>query len=224
MKKIFLITAIILATAFDTMAQTSMRNIFAQLPDSILPFLTRNNRLDCIDFIENGMEARVKNVFDDNVVLNVLTEDYLSIDISEGATVEMKMLMGEMDTIICVNRIYKGPAEDSEVRLYNLSWHMLSRVDRPSVSEFIKLPQPAETVSVHEQDTLAMLRAEAQVLPLIKASLAPQNSELRWTLQTSEFSKDLKKVAERYLQPVVMRLEPWKTEPKVDVRRGQSQR
>lgn len=224
MKKIFLITAIILSTAFDTMAQTSMRNIFAQLPDSILPFLTRNNRLDCIDFIENGMEARVKNVFDDNVVLNVLTEDYLSIDISEGATVEMKMLMGEKDTIICVNRIYKGPAEDSEVRLYNLSWHMLSRVDRPSVSEFIKLPQPAETVSVHEQDTLAMLRAEAEVLPLIKASLSPQNTDLRWTLQSAEFSKDLKKVAERYLQPVVMRLEPWKTEPKVDVRRDQSQR
>ena len=202
MKKIFLITAIILATTLETAAQTSMRDIFAQLPDSILPLLTKNNRLDCIDFIENGMEARVKNVFNENVVLKVLTEDYLSINISEAATVEMKMLVGEKDTLICVNCTYKGPAEDSEVRLYNLSWHQISHVERPSINDFIK---SSETLSLQQQDTLAMLRAEAQVLPLIKASLAPQNSELRWTLQTSEFSKDIKKVAGRYLQDVVVR-------------------
>ena len=41
-----------------------MRDYFADMPDSILYVMTRNNRLDCIDFIENNMQARVRNRFD----------------------------------------------------------------------------------------------------------------------------------------------------------------
>ena len=68
-------------------AQLYMRDVFAQLPDSVLPLMTKNNRLDCIDFIENGMEARVKNLFDDQVVLDSLTEDFLSIRTNDGSYV-----------------------------------------------------------------------------------------------------------------------------------------
>ena len=56
-----LLSAVLLFAAVSAGAQLKMREVFAQLPDSVLPLMTRNNRLDCIDFIENGMEARVKN-------------------------------------------------------------------------------------------------------------------------------------------------------------------
>ena len=46
-------------------AQTCIRDIYASAPDSIFPLLTRNNRLDQIDFYENDMPAVVKNRFDD---------------------------------------------------------------------------------------------------------------------------------------------------------------
>ena len=55
--------------AQDTALRPLMRDVFAQMPDSVLPAVTRNNRLDCIDFIDNNLEAKVRNAFDDYVTL-----------------------------------------------------------------------------------------------------------------------------------------------------------
>ena len=74
------------------MAQPLMRDVFAAMPDSILPMVTRNNRLDCIDFIENNMEAKVRNVADEYVTLEALTKDYARFRTSAAAVMELKLL------------------------------------------------------------------------------------------------------------------------------------
>jgi hypothetical protein len=51
-------------------------------------------------------------------------------------------------------------------------------------------------------DTMRMVRAEAEFLPLMRATLRSASPGIVWTLQTSEFSKDIKNVAEKYLQSV----------------------
>lgn len=201
MKKIILFL-FLCALTVTMSAQLHMRDVFAQLPDSILPLLTKNNRLDCIDFIENNMEARVKNRFDDQVVLETLTEDYLSIRVSEGCVVEMKLVPGNRDTLICVNRTYHGPVEDSEVRVYNGNWQFLRLVQRPDIHAFVQPVGFIQPWTSEMADTLSMIRSEACFLPLIRASLSAEHAQIVWTLQTKEFSKEIKKVAEKYLQSV----------------------
>jgi hypothetical protein len=164
--------------------------------------MTRNNRLDCIDFIENGMEARVKNKFNDQVVLEALTEDFLLIRTSESSTVEMKLMPLGSDTLICVNRTYLGPTEDSEVKLYSTNWCFVRNVQRPEVSEFLKTVDSIRPWTPEMADTMDMICGDATYLPLIKASLSAESSEIQWVLQSNEFSKEIKKVADRYLQPV----------------------
>ena len=61
--KRFLPLIITLALGQALQAQ-KMRDVFAAMPDSVLGIMTKNNRLDCIDFIENDMEAKVRNRFD----------------------------------------------------------------------------------------------------------------------------------------------------------------
>lgn len=183
-------------------AQTLMRDVFAQLPDTILPLLTKNNRLDCIDFIENNMEARVKNKFDEQVILEALSDNYLRIQVSANSSVEMKLFCHINDTLICVNRVYKGPVEDSEVWVYSMQWSMLYKMQRPEVDQFLIKSDSAELNS----DTMAIIREESEYLPLIKASLSPDTESITWTLQSGEFTKPIKKVAEKYLQPVVVGL------------------
>lgn len=201
MKKILLFSAF-LFVAVSSVAQVRMRDVFAQLPDSILPLMTRNNRLDCIDFIENGMEARVKNKFNDQVILEALTEDFLLIRTSESSNVEMKLMPLGSDTLICVNRIYLGPTEDSDVRLYDINWRFVRNVQRPDVLEFFKTVDSIRPWTPEMADTMDMIRGEATYLPLIKASLSAESSEIQWVLQSNEFSKEIKKVADRYLQPI----------------------
>lgn len=203
-KKILLLQIACTAFSIQASAQMNMRDVFAQLPDSVLPYMTRNNRLDCIDFIENGIEARVKNRFDQHVVLDTLSGDFLRIQTSTSSYVEMKLVPLDGDTAICVNRTYMGTTPDSEARLYGKDWKMLQRLERPAVAEFLKLPACDSVLTTEAAtDTMRMIREEAEFLPLMKAELSPSATTISWTLQTSELTKDSKKVAGKYLQPVV---------------------
>ena len=202
MKKIIILVCLfVFCTAVS--AQLHMREVFAQLPDSVLPLMSKNNRLDCIDFIENGMEARVKNHFGDPVVLDSLTHDYLLLHTSESGYVEMRLLLKASDTLLCVNRTYLGSVADSEVRVYDTLWRFVAVVQRPDFAQFFKPSADDEQWQVEELDTLRMIRSEAETLPLMKASLSSVPNKVEWELQTAEFSKELKKVASRYLQPVI---------------------
>lgn len=205
MKKILLLIVFV-AFTFSAFAQRQMREVFAQLPDSVLPLLTKNNRLDCIDFIENDMEARVKNKFDESVILDALTPDYLLLRTSKSSYVEMKLVPQGTDTLVCVNRTYLGPADDSEVRLYGLNWEFKGTVRRPEIKEFFRSAESIQPWKAEMADTMRMVRSQAEFLPLIKASLSKERNEVTWELQTKEFDKETKKVADKYLQPVISKL------------------
>ena len=202
MKRIFLLS-LLYCVALSAFAQLRMREVFAQLPDSVLPLMSKNNRLDCIDFIENGMEARVKNHFGDPVVLDSLADDYLLLHTGATEYVEMRLVPTASEVLICVNRTYFGPAADSEVRIYDTSWRFVAVVRRPDVRQFVNSSEDIGQLANEKLDTARMIRSEAEVLPLIKASLSSVPGKVEWELQTAEFSKELKKVASRYLQPVI---------------------
>ena len=112
MKRIILLSLLGQMMCLSMYSQVRMRDIFASAPDSVFPLLTRNNRLDCIDFIENKMPARVKNRLDNVVELLKLGDAYLQLRTSERSIVEMRLLS---DSLMCLIHTYMGPAADSRV-------------------------------------------------------------------------------------------------------------
>ena len=156
-------------------AQTRIRDIYASAPDSIFPLLTKNNRLDQIDFRENNMQAVVKNKFDDHSELLVLNEQYLKLKLSEHCVVEMRLLS---DSTFCMVQTYNAPASDSRIRFFDTNWNELSQtIERPSVDEFL-----SEDVDIDA-------RLALQALPLIKASLSESDDTITFELQTSELTR-----------------------------------
>ena len=157
------------------LAQERIRDIYAEAPDSIFPLLTKNNRLDQIDFRENNMQAVVKNKFDDRSELLVLTERYLKLQLSERCTVEMRLLS---DSTFCMVQTYSAPVPDSRIRLFDTAWNELPlNIERPSVDDFL-----SEDVDI---DT----RLALQALPLIKASLSENDDSLTFELQLGELTR-----------------------------------
>ena len=61
MKHFFLIVTATLCV-WTAKAQ-DMERIFAEMPDSIVPVMTKNNRLDCIDFYKSKMKSNVENIY-----------------------------------------------------------------------------------------------------------------------------------------------------------------
>ena len=87
MKKI--IFSLFLTLSAVSLTAADMKDVFSAMPDSVLPTLTRNNRLDMIDFVSSGMKAEVNDVFNEKSTLDTLTADYLHITLSEAVKVEM---------------------------------------------------------------------------------------------------------------------------------------
>ena len=70
----------------------TIRDAFRQMPDSLLPTLTQNNRLDFLDFHDAGMKAEVKNRLGGTSLMTALTEDSLSLQVSPAMRVDMLLL------------------------------------------------------------------------------------------------------------------------------------
>ena len=56
-----LLGSFLLFLALFAQAQDA-RTVFINMPDSLMPLLTKVNREDCIDFLDSKMRAQVKNV------------------------------------------------------------------------------------------------------------------------------------------------------------------
>ena len=69
-----------------------IRDVFKQMPDSLMPYLSQNNRLDFIDFIDSNMKAEVSNMTGGTSEMTALTGDSLSIRMSEALRVDMLLL------------------------------------------------------------------------------------------------------------------------------------
>ena len=166
----------------SSFAELRIRDIYAEAPDSIFPLLTKNNRLDQIDFRENNMKADVKNKFEDHSELLVLNDKYLKLQLSKHCLVEMRLLN---DSTFCMVQTYNAPASDSQIRFFDTSWNELPQtVERPSVDEFL-----SEDVDID-------VRLALQALPLIKASLSENSETVTFELQTSELTREQKKKLE----------------------------
>ena len=132
-----------------------IKSLYIALPDSLSPLLTKVNRADFCDFLASNMKAEVKNRFGNVSEMLKLTDDYLSVRISESSREEMKLLpLNDSVKVVCVVRTYLGSVADSKVSFYDTGWNELP-ADRfvvlPQEDRFYKQPL-AETAAVSDKD------------------------------------------------------------------------
>lgn len=198
MKKRFPLLIISLILCSAAKAQT-MRSLFADMPDSILEIMTKNNRLDCIDFIENNRTAKVRNRFDGYSTLDSLTADYLSLQLTASCRIEMKLLPYP-DTLgcICMARTYAGPVQETVLSFYSCDWTPLpleSMISLPDYNDFCLKNDSANA------DETARLQ-HLQDMRFVKASLSPDAPVLTFELQPGEAASDELPAYERALRPL----------------------
>lgn len=205
---------------FNLSAQpTVMRDVFAAMPDSIAPLVTKNNRLDCIDFIENGMEARVRNALDQYVTLEALTPDYARFRTSSMAVMEMKLLpVNDSTSVLCLVRTaLTGEAntprrlEDSNILFLNPDWTPLDSAAAfftlPPLSAFITSDTPAEETATSEysEETYAAALRSLDSFHPIRLALSSDSATLTATVQPAYLAKDEREAISPRLRPLIFR-------------------
>lgn len=130
--------------------------LFRQMPDSLLPYLSQGNRLDLIDFVESGMESKVTDGLDGSVRLTKLTTDYLMLELSQSSSLEMKLLPCEagvfgdtVRSVVCVVMTVGTDVRESTVNFYTTGWHCLPSegMIEPSLSVIASGMQPSDAVA-----------------------------------------------------------------------------
>ena len=179
------LTSVFLASTFSITAhaQAKMDTVFANMPDSIIPYLTKNNRLDCIDFIRNNMKAEVENLFETKSELTDLTDNYLRMKLNSITTLELKLFTVDgKDSIICMSKTILMPEPDSEVSFFNLEWQPME------IPFDLKQSAPA-TATTEPTLNEAVLSKDGETITIKRHRIFSKDKELNSTTTTSRVYK-----------------------------------
>ena len=129
-------TAILMLAFFAVGANASdLRTLFMEMPDSILPTLTRTERLDFLDYMDSGMKARVRNKLGGESVMTRFEDNMLSIQTSRSGRMDMLLLKrGKDENLICIIRTVNAKYEDSRLSFFTEDWKSVP------ADELIELP------------------------------------------------------------------------------------
>lgn len=81
--------------AFVCMFQISAQDIndcFVNMPDDMLPYLTKDNRKDLLDFYDNGRTAEIVSAFKTKVVLAEKTADFMFLKTTQSSDIQIKII------------------------------------------------------------------------------------------------------------------------------------
>ena len=130
----WLLSLLVCIASVSSAQEPTLRDVFRQMPDSLMPTLSGNNRLDFIDFLDSNMKAVVRNQLGGMSEMTILTDDSLSIRVSEALRVDMLLLKLDepMDTIQQVVVFAESFLTDSvygetTVKFYTLDWQLITR-------------------------------------------------------------------------------------------------
>ena len=138
MKKWLISCLLISMTSVCSAQEPTLRDVFRQLPDSLMPSLSLNNRLDFIDFMDSNMKAAVRNQLGGMSEMTALTDDSLSVRMSDALRVDMLLLTLDepVDTIRQVVVFAETFLTDSvygetTVKFYTPDWQLITRDNIP---------------------------------------------------------------------------------------------
>lgn len=180
-----------------------MRDVFKSMPDSLTPYLSHNNKLDMIDYIDSHMRAEVKNNLDGKTVLNQLTDDYLSLQLNDVSKLELLLLpldkqvrrVAPSDSsaesytqIICMVQTVGKSIRNSSVRFFTPNWQQLDStpfISKPNLF-FAVRPDTMSVERYEEMKTLAssiefeyLIDSEKRIITFIPHVTFVSNDEKR---------------------------------------------
>ena len=190
MKKTLIIICFL--TCWLCVSAQSLREVWIEMPDSILPYLSKSQRTELADYVEMKAEPVVLNVFGDSVRIERMTNNYLLVKASEVTLLEIKLL--DNNTLALV-QTWKAPAAESKLSLFDLQWQ-----PKEAVVEYNENIVKPDTMTDEEFNDLKSL-----MYPRLKEyRLSPENSSLSVSWNYPLLSKKELKRMVALLKPQVL--------------------
>ena len=190
MKKTLIIICFL--TCWLCVSAQSLREVWVEMPDSILPYLSKSQRTELADYVEMKAEPAVLSTFGDSVRIECMTNNYLLLKANEATRLEIKLL--DNNTLALV-QTWMAPAAESKLSFFNLQW------------------QPKEVVVDYKANIVKPESMSDEDFEELKTLMCPRLKEYRLSADNNSLSvswnypllskKDVKRVAD-LLKPQVL--------------------
>lgn len=129
--------------AFDGQARTA-GDFFVEAPDSELPLLDVNTRMDMLDYFTNGFSTPSKNVYEGSSRVLSAEDRRIELQLSRDASMQIGVTSVKGDTLIAVVETVLTPVADSSVRFYHTDWSPVKKQPQmPGIEAFTPKGTPA---------------------------------------------------------------------------------
>ena len=175
-KRVLAVWAVSMLIISSVMAE-DMRTLFINMPDSLMPALTRSERMDFLDYMDSGMRARVRNKLGGESLMTAFSDQSLTIVTSQSGRMEMVLFPRKNNgNLICIIKTVTARFDDSRITFYNEDWTPVDGKD------LIELPQLDDflTKNALKSDSLDILRLQS-FLRLMSATSVGNGLEFRYT-------------------------------------------
>ena len=166
MKRI--VTVMILALAVMTVRAEDLRTLFIGMPDSIMPALTRSDRMDFMDYMDSGMKAKVRNKLGGESVMTRFEDNMLTVVTSGAGRMDMVLFrMKSGGNLICIISTVTAKYDDSRLAFYTENWEPVATsglIELPVFDDYLT-KEALKSDSVVDFKKKSMLRLQA-VTPL----------------------------------------------------------
>ena len=144
---------------FSPVGAQTMRDVIKQMPDTLVPYLKQNARLDFIDFMDSGMKAEVSNDLGGRSLLTELTDDFASLTLNSASQIQLRLLdvqepVDDASQIICMIRTFGDDIRESTIGFYSVKWRALpseKRITLPPYMHHITLSSKAPELTIERE-------------------------------------------------------------------------
>ena len=176
-------------SAIGPVRAEDLRTLFIGMPDSIIPTLTKSERMDFLDYMDSGMRARVRNKLGGESMMTAFSDNSLTVMTSQSGRLEMVLFPRKNGSnLICIIRTVTARYDDSRLSFYNEDWTPVdaeSLIDYPQFEDYL-------TKAALKSDSLDMLRKQSM---LRLQSIVPVDGALEFRYTSID---DLGQDADKY--------------------------
>jgi len=124
-----------LLSGFSGVKAQSIAHYFTQMPANLIPAVSVDTRKDLVDFFKNSKSAVMPSLLGGQVILKELSDDYLMLETSENADLQLKMLQVN-DTLRVIALIHSvaAPLKDSRINFYTTLWQPFNGIALPPIT------------------------------------------------------------------------------------------
>lgn len=164
-------------SAIGPVSAEDLRTLFIGMPDSIIPTLTKSERMDFLDYMDSGMKARVQNKLGGESEMISFTDNSLAVRTSRSGRLDMALFRKkDGGNLICIIKTVTARYDDSRLSFYDEDWTPVdaeSLIDYPQFEDYL-------TKAALKSDSLDMFRKQS-LLRLQSVTVVDNALEFRYT-------------------------------------------